>query len=475
MLFTSLEFLFAFFPITLGIHFLLPKRARNIWLLLASLFFYAWGEPTFLPTMLLSIFFNYALALCIEAANGKARLRKLCLTCAIVGDLGLLFIYKYMNFITDAIHRAFPMTQEMFETTEFALPIGISFFTFQAISYVIDVYRGIPAQRNPMHLGLYIALFPQLIAGPIVRYTTVANEIRSRKITTDGFCRGMLRFVKGFNKKMLFANTLALVADAAFGAETISVATAWLGAVCYALQIFFDFGGYSEMAIGLGLMLGFTFPENFNYPYISKTVTEFWRRWHISLGSWFRDYLYFPLGGSRVTSKWRLAFNLGVVWLATGIWHGANLTFLLWGAWYGGWILTEKLFSLPQHLQKHRPLQIPYQVFSLLAVLFGWVLFRAPNVSTAVRYLCVMLGFGDAGLFDVHAGFYLSQYGIILTFGLLAATPFWQNTKQALSQRNRFTGAICHCIGSLAQACFFLISVSMIVMDTHNPFIYFNF
>ena len=475
MLFTSLEFLFAFFPITFGVHFLLPQKARNYWLLLASLFFYAWGEPAFLPIMLISILFNYCLALRIAEAGENQTARRLFLTLAVVGNLGLLFVYKYMNFITATLHEAIPATQEMFEVSEYVLPIGISFFTFQAMSYVIDVYRGVPVQRNLAYLGLYISLFPQLIAGPIVRYTTVADEINSRKITPDSFCRGMIRFVKGFNKKMLLANILALVADAAFGAQELSVAMAWLGAIAYALQIFFDFSGYSEMAIGLGLMLGFTFLENFDYPYISKTITEFWRRWHISLGSWFRDYLYFPLGGSRVKSRLRLVFNLSVVWLATGIWHGANWTFILWGVLYGVIIIFEKLISIPQKVDQNLLLRIPYQLFSMVAVLFGWVLFRAPDLPSAGRYLASMLGFGASGLFDVTAGFHLLQYGVFLVAGLLVSTPVFKTIGEKLTQKYHCGAAVCHGIGYTVQALLFVISVSFIMMNAHNPFIYFNF
>ena len=321
MLFTSLEFLLFFFPVTLGVYFLLPRGggARNYWLLLASLFFYAWGEPTFVLVMICSILLNYFMALHIEELKAGSRGRKGLLTLTVLLNLGILFIFKYMNFATRNLRAVFPMLQSIVPQTNFVLPIGISFFTFQALSYVIDVYRGIPAQKNPGYLGLYISLFPQLIAGPIVRYTTIMDQMERREITWDSFSDGMLRFLYGFNKKMLLSNLLAEVADAAFGVGELSVAMAWLGAIAYTLQIYFDFSGYSEMAIGLGRMFGFRFLENFNYPYISKTVTEFWRRWHISLGSWFRDYVYFPLGGSRVKSRIRLVFNLAVVWLATGI------------------------------------------------------------------------------------------------------------------------------------------------------------
>ena len=414
MLFTSLEFLFAFFPLTLGVYFILPKKARNYWLLVISLLFYAWGEPTFLFVMLGSIVFNYLMALRIAELPKDSALRKLMMFIDVVGNLGIMFIYKYLNFVTASLHDFFPSTVNMFEQTHFILPIGISFFTFQAMSYVIDVYRGVPVQKNLFYLALYISFFPQLIAGPIVRYTTIAEQIEERTVTVDGFSKGIMRFLYGFNKKVLLANILAQVADAAFGAEELSVAFAWLGAICYTLQIFFDFSGYSEMAIGLGLMFGFNFLENFNYPYISKTITEFWRRWHISLGSWFRDYVYFPLGGSRVNSKLRLVFNLFVVWLATGIWHGASWNFILWGVLYGVIITVEKLCSIPKLSDKRKAFSIPYQIFTMIMVIFGWVLFRAENLGLAANYLRTMLGLAGKPLFDTTAGFYLREYLVLL-------------------------------------------------------------
>ena len=395
MLFTSLEFLFAFLPIVLVVNFLLPAKARNYWLLVMSLLFYAWGEPKFVLVMLGSIVVNYFMALCIakisvppEPCSAKKHAqfwRRLLLCITVVANLSVLFLYKYMNFTTSNLVALFPSLAGSLKITSFVLPIGISFFTFQALSYVIDVYRGIPVQKNIAYVGLYISLFPQLIAGPIVRYTTVAKEIKHRTVTFESFSKGVMRFLYGFNKKMLLANILAKAADAAFASTNLSVGLSWVGIVCYTLQIFFDFAGYSEMAIGLGQMLGFKFLENFDYPYISKTVTEFWRRWHISLGSWFRDYLYFPLGGSRVKTRSRLIFNLAVVWLATGIWHGANWTFILWGVMYGVIIIFEKLLDLPSRLPKSKVASIAYQIFTLLAVMIGWVLFRSESLGGALH------------------------------------------------------------------------------------------
>lgn len=474
MLFTSMEFLFVFFPLTLGVYFILPVKARNYWLLLVSLFFYAWGEPKFVLIMLFSILWNYLMALRIAELRPGGALRRLMLALAICVDLGILFVYKYMNFVTGTVHSLFPGADVT--VTSFVLPIGISFFTFQSVSYVIDVYRGTPVQKNPAYLGLYIALFPQLIAGPIVRYTTIEDQINDRQVTWRGFSHGMLRFLYGFNKKMLLANLLSKAADAAFSAGGPSTAMAWLGAVCYSLQIFFDFCGYSEMAIGLGEMFGFHFLENFDYPYISKTVTEFWRRWHISLGTWFRDYIYFPLGGSRVNNKGRLVFNLFVVWLATGVWHGASWNFIVWGLLYGVLITVEKLLSIPQRLEKRGGAAAGlYQAFTLLAVLFGWVLFRAADLPAALLYLRSM--FGAAGNVMVNDMFtnHFRECFTIMAAGLICSTPIWKILRTKLSDRGPAAAAACNAVAYTVQFLLFLVSVSYLEMNAHNPFIYFNF
>lgn len=482
MLFPSMEFLFLFFPITFCVYFLLPKRiggqnARNYWLLIASLFFYAWGEPKFVLVMLFSIAFNYFIALHIEelSVETESLRRRLLLAVAVLVDIGILFAFKYMNFVTGAIHSFFPQTKELFEQTSFALPIGISFFTFQSLSYVIDVYRGIPAQKNLGYLGLYISFFPQLIAGPIVRYTTISEQIQERRITAGMLSDGVLRFLYGFNKKALLANAFAEVADLAFGAEGLSVGMAWLGAVCYTLQIFFDFSGYSDMAIGLGKMFGFQFLENFNYPYISKTVTEFWRRWHISLGSWFRDYVYFPLGGSRVKSKARLAVNLACVWLATGIWHGASWNFIVWGLLYGVLITIEKLWSIPEKAAKRKLLGAGYQIFTLLAVVFGWVLFRAESLSGAAGYLQAMFKLNGNEFVDNDFVFYAREYAVALIIGVLLSTPVLRFLKERFVSKSELAARVSENSSYAMQMLLFIVSVSCLVMNAHNPFIYFNF
>ncbi|MBQ3705677.1 MAG: MBOAT family protein [Clostridia bacterium] len=478
MLFSSMEFVFVFLPIVMGVNLLLRGRARNYWLLLCSLLFYAWGEPSFVLVMIGSILLNYLLALAISRQEGRPGRRKALLILDIVCNLSLLFVFKYLNFVTRTVRGWFPALVPLIPETSIALPIGISFFTFQALSYVIDVYRGVKAQKNPAYLGLYISLFPQLIAGPIVRYTTVADQIEHRKITAAGFSEGCLFFLRGFNKKILLANVLSELADLAFGSGELTVGMAWLGALCYMLQIYFDFGGYSEMAIGLGKMLGFEFEKNFDYPYISGTVTEFWRRWHISLGSWFRDYVYFPLGGSRVKSKALLVRNLFVVWLLTGIWHGAEWTFLLWGLMYGALITAEKLNDLPRKLKApgrgwERGL---YRGFTLLVVLLGWVLFRAENLGQAGAYLQTMFGLNGRPFADDSVLFYLRDYRTVLAAGILCATPIFRWLREKISGEGEGArAAAAEAVAWIFQLALFLCSVGALLMGAHNPFIYFNF
>ena len=479
MLFTSLEFLFLFLPIVLGVYYFLPNAFRNYWLLIVSLFFYAWGEPVFLAFMVLSIVFNYLMAMRIDEIDKGHPLRKAMMAIDVLGNLSVLFVYKYMNFVTATLHESFPATQTMFKATSYVLPIGISFFTFQAMSYVIDVYRsggvnGAKVQKNPAYVGMYVSFFPQLIAGPIVRYTTIEDQLDHRTVTFESFSEGVCRFILGFNKKMLLANMLSVAADAAFADTELTFAMSWIGIVCYTLQIFFDFAGYSDMAIGLGKMFGFDFLENFNYPYISKTITEFWRRWHISLGTWFRDYVYFPLGGSRVKSKLRLVFNLFVVWLLTGVWHGANWTFILWGVLYGVIITFEKLTDLPNRLPKHRVLSLVYQGFTLLAVMLGWVLFRAESLPAAWAYMRTMFGMGGNGLLGGSARFYLRECGLLIAAGLLCATPVFKWLGEMAAKHPVLKGPA-SIVSGVIQLFLFMAGISQLVMNAHNPFIYFNF
>lgn len=480
MLFTSIEFLLFFLPVVVFLHFIIPKRFRNFWLLLSSLFFYAWGEPDFVLVMFFSIIFNFVMAKIIEKSRGGVK--KYILVIDISVNLGILVIFKYLNFIIMTLINSFPSATNWLHVTSIALPIGISFFTFQAMSYVIDVYRGIPAQKNLINLGLYISLFPQLIAGPIVRYTTIMDQIFTRVISLDSFSKGIIRFLEGFNKKVILANSFSLVADAAFSAQNNSVCMAWLGAFCYTLQIFFDFSGYSDMAIGLGSMFGFKFLENFNYPYVSCTVTEFWRRWHISLGTWFRDYVYFPLGGSRVKTKSKIVFNLFIVWLLTGIWHGANWTFIVWGLLYGVIITVEKLVAIPEKLHKCGYLpSLLYSVFTFIMVMNGWVLFRSVSLESAFLYLKTMFGATNSVFMDDIFLFNIREYIVFLLAGILCSTPIFklireklcllENQKQILTFPTEFNNGIYF----MFQFLLFIISFSFLVIKAHNPFIYYNF
>ena len=476
MLFTSIEFLLFFFPAVFSIYYLLPARTKNYWLLITSLFFYGWGEPLFVFVMIGSILMNHRFALEIENLRDHPEKQKSILVLAVSVNLCILAIFKYLNFITVTLHSVFPQTKSLFPSTSIVLPIGISFFTFQSLSYVIDVYRGIPAQKSLFSVGLYISLFPQLIAGPIVRYTTIMDQISDRSINLKKTSDGLIRFFEGFNKKMILANTLSSVADQAFLGSEISVGMAWLGALCYSLQIYFDFSGYSDMAIGLGKMLGFEFLENFNYPYISKTVTEFWRRWHISLGTWFRDYVYFPMGGSRVKSKWQLVWNLLVVWTLTGIWHGANWTFITWGILYGIVIIVEKLLDVPKRLDHiSLPLQCLYQALTLFLVMSGWVIFRANNLAHAINYLKTMIGMNGSAIFDRDFVFYFREYMIYIIFGCLCSTPVFRNLRRRMAYVSPALETITYSTHYIFQLILFVISFSFLIMNAHNPFIYFNF
>ncbi len=393
MLFSSTTFIYLFLPIVVLFYYLFKwnRLLQNILLLLASLVFYAWGEPKFVFVMMTSIIVNWLLGLIIDKKKRNKTAAKVMLGIDILFNIGLLFVFKYLTF-TGSIFQSIIGTN--LHIPQIALPIGISFFTFQAMSYVIDVYRQKgEVQTNLLYVGLYISFFPQLIAGPIVRYETIASEIKNRKESLNDFFDGFARFVVGLAKKVLLANSFAILADQVFNTVrdggSISVMYGWLGAVAYTFQIFFDFSGYSDMAIGMGRMFGFHFLENFNYPYVSTSITEFWRRWHISLGTWFRDYLYFPLGGSRC-SKGRNILNLFIVWALTGMWHGANLTFLVWGLMYFILLVIEKITGI--HNNKGKIIRVFKWLYTILFVIVGWIIFRAESLSDAFVYLKSVFG-----------------------------------------------------------------------------------
>ena len=469
MLFSSSIFLFLFLPLVLLIYYLPLGRFRqgqNVFLLLASLGFYAWGEPWFVLVMMGSIVVNYGFGLWVDHNQRHNHSARIPVVLALVVNLGILFVFKYLTFTLGILNDL----GAHFVIPGIELPIGISFFTFQALSYVLDIQRGHgQVQRSPLKVGLYISFFPQLIAGPIVKYETVADQIDHRKESWEDFSSGCARFVVGLGKKVLLANQLALVADRAFqlgGTGQLTTGFAWLGSLCYTLQIYYDFSGYSDMAIGLGKMFGFHFLENFNYPYISRSVTEFWRRWHISLSTWFRDYVYFPLGGSRVNSKGKHIRNLFVVWLLTGTWHGANWTFIVWGLFYFVLLMLEKY----GHLGRGWPAVCQW-LFTFLMVNFAWVLFRADSLGAAAQVLKAMFGLG-AGLWSSETGLYLRENWTVLLAGALFAAP----VAACLRERTNRCRSVLLAVGyGLLAAALFLVSASFVIKGTYNPFIYFNF
>lgn len=466
MVFSSVSFLVFFLPCLLVLYFTVPRRyrgARNFILLAFSLAFYACGGPKSLLLMLLSIVINYCCGL-LAGPKHRPAVRKAGVTLAAVLGLGLLGWFKYAGFFGEMLHALMPFIP----VPQVTLPIGISFFTFQGLSYVIDVFRDDAAvQRNPLKLALYISFFPQLIAGPIVRYTTVADEIDERHESVSEFSAGAVRFLFGLAKKMLLANAVAQIADAAFSAVSPSVALAWLGAVAYTFQIYFDFSAYSDMAIGLGRMFGFHFLENFNYPYVSRSVTEFWRRWHISLSTWFREYVYIPLGGNR-RGKLRQYRNIAVVWLLTGFWHGASWNFLLWGAYFCVLLIIEKLF-LYKWLQK-APAVLAH-LYTMFFVCISWLIFYFTDLGEGLTCLKAMFGVGVSSFATPTVVYDLLRYLPLLLICVLAATPLPKRLFDAL--KNRFVTMRYAQVLLIAGA--FLVITAYLVDSTFSPFLYYRF
>ena len=467
MLFSSITFIYFFLPLVLGVYYLLPKSCRNGWLLIASFLFYAWGEPYYLCIMVLTIVINYVAAIVVSVAPQKFKL--LAVFLSIVVNLSILGYFKYFNFFVENINLLFHGNIDFIKVV---MPIGISFYTFQALSYVIDVYKGeVKAQKNIATVALYIALFPQLIAGPIVKYHDIENQLISHDVTPDMFYQGLCRFIVGLGKKVLIANNMGLVADKVFNlsANDVSTPMAWLGALCYSMQIFYDFSGYSDMAIGLGQMFGFKFLENFNYPYISDSITEFWRRWHISLSSWLKNYVYIPLGGNR-HGLTKTCINLMIVFAITGFWHGAQWTFILWGMWHGVFIVIEKLTHFPK-LKGNIFVMTGKHLLTLFIVLIGWVLFRAEQFDVAYDYLKNMFG-----LIEHSDSMYGNQYFydniqlIALFFAIVFTMPWLRTLCNKLQGNIAFTT-----VYNLALIGIFLLCSIFLTASTYNPFIYFRF
>lgn len=475
MLFSSMIFLWVFLPITLVTYFILDKTYKNIFLLLASLIFYAWGEPKYIFLMLLSILINYSFGIWIDKTSSHQRRKWFLLGCIIL-NLGLLGYFKYFNFIIDNINQF--LGGEIIMTRNIVLPVGISFYTFQALSYVVDVYRykegrgEVKVQKNILNLALYITLFPQLIAGPIVKYHDIESQIEDRTVSLQYMAYGIKRFIYGLSKKVLISNTLALISDQIFGLQVtqIGFTTAWVGILCYSLQIYFDFSGYSDMAIGLGHMLGFRFMENFNYPYVSKSIQEFWRKWHISLSTWFREYLYIPLGGNR-KGPLRTYVNLMIVFFATGLWHGASWNFIIWGLFHGIFLVLERKW-LGKVLEQNK-FKVFNHIYTLLVVMIGWVFFRADNLNYALGYLKQMFIPNFTTSTYPLAQFLSIEGTITLGIGILlcgVAQGKIKKFKSALYNELRVYVSEIIILSFLMFWC-----IMYLASGTYNPFIYFRF
>ncbi len=469
MIFSSLSFLFVFLPLLVIVYYISPSiRYRNLVLFVFSLIFYAWGEPVYITLMIISIINDYIHALIISSFKNKKNMigAKTALISSIFINLSLLIIFKYSSFIITNVNKIFLIN---LNTINFSLPIGISFYTFQTISYTVDVYKNrVKAQKNIIILGTYVALFPQLIAGPIVRYKTIENELQNRSVSWEDIYIGISRFIIGLGKKVLIANQVGLIADKIFslGINDLGFTIAWTGIIAYTLQIYFDFSGYSDMAIGLGKVFGFKYLENFRYPYISQSVTEFWRRWHISLGSWFRDYVYIPLGGNKVTTL-RYSINIFVVWFLTGLWHGSSWNFIIWGLYYGVILIIEKKLFLNLKFSLSKIIK---HIYLLIVVMFGWVVFRTDSIAEAKTYIFALLGgFGNSKLNLFYDLSIVSLFPFIV-LGIVGSTPLIKKLFDKINQ---------YIIGSILYDVFLLIvflgCLLFLINDSFNPFIYFRF
>lgn len=467
MLFSSIPFLFYFLPCVLILYLIAPKCLKNTVLLLSSLVFYAWGEPRYVIWMLLAITLGYIFGLLIERFKEKKRISKLFMILSVASSLAMLGYFKYVDFFIGNFNAITGLSVPLLKI---ALPIGISFYTFQILSYTVDVYRGdVAAQKNPIDLAAYVALFPQLIAGPIVRYSDVAEQLKSRTHSFEKTALGARRFMIGLGKKILIANILGELCDTFRASDDKSVLFFWLYAVAYSLHIYFDFSGYSDMAIGLGKIFGFDFLENFNYPYISASITEFWRRWHMSLGSWFRDYVYIPLGGNRV-SRLRHLFNIFVVWMLTGFWHGAAWNFIVWGLFFAVLLMVEKLWLL-KYLKKSRVLS---HIYVVILIIISFVIFDASSIGQAFSYIGSMFGAGGYPLVSTEFLYYFRSYGVVLILGIIGATPLpkklWNRIAATNIGSNIMTFAEPIALSALLLCC-----SAYLVDGSYNPFLYFRF
>ena len=463
MVFSSLTFLFYFLPIVLIIYYIVPKKAKNVVLLISSLLFYFYGEPKFGILMIISILLTYVHGLLMDKYPKQ---KKLFLISSIVISSGLLVVFKYTDFIISNINM---VLHSNIDLVKLSLPIGISFYTFQMISYIIDVYRGeAKVQKSFLKLATYVALFPQLIAGPIVRYTTIEDELDNRKYSFDNFSNGVRRFVIGLSKKILVANVLASAISSFSTSQEKTVLFYWIYGLANALQIYFDFSGYSDMAIGLGKMLGFNFPENFNYPYISKSVTEFWRRWHITLGTWFKDYIYIPLGGNRV-GKIKWLRNILIVWFLTGLWHGAAWNFILWGVLYGVLLVIEKM-GLLKVLEKIP--NVISRAYVALITIIGFIIFSGSSVSEILNNIGGIFGIGVSKFADLESLYCLKNYAAIFIIAIIGATPIMKNVVSKISKK---VSKLVNVIEPVFLTTLLIVCISYLVDGSFNPFLYFRF
>lgn len=490
MVFSSVEFLYFYLPAVLAVYFLTPKKFKNAALFASGLIFYAFGEPVYVFVLLISCLIDYFAGLIMSANDEKPKVRKACLGVSIALNLGLLGAFKYTSFIIGSINSLFGSSIPLniyaaasnslfgthFSLSSIILPIGISFFTFQSMSYTIDLYmRKINVQRSFINFAAYVTMFPQIVAGPIVRYRDVSERLEERSVSVSNLSEGVTRFTRGLAKKVLLANNVGRLWESVSASELTSLpaATAWLGIIAFTFQIYFDFSGYSDMAVGLGKMLGFDFPENFDLPYISKSVREFWRRWHMTLGEWFKSYVYFPLGGSRCGSK-KTIRNLAVVWLLTGLWHGASWNFVLWGGWFGLLIIAEHFF-LGKLLDK-LPSFVGW-LYTMLAVVFGWVLFQTDSLSSALGYFGAM--FGSAGIFgDRETIRLLSENSVILALCVFFASDAPKNIRARLEEKFGSSGvrfSAFAAVSPLVTLVLLAASTAYLVNEGYNPFLYFNF
>ena len=464
MVFSKPIFLFGFLPIVLLLYYIAPRKFRNFVLLFMSLIFYAWGEPKLLLLMVFTIFVDYTAGLLINKYSNKPVTSKIIFVATLVINLALLGIFKYANFVIDSINS---VVGGKFDLLEISLPIGISFYTFQALSYVIDVYKKVvPVEKNLLNFTTYVVLFPQLIAGPIVQYKTVANELSKRQETVGLFSEGIWRFAVGLAKKVIIANQIgAIWTEIHSTPELLTAGKAWIGALAFTFQIYFDFSGYSDMAIGLGKMFGFNFLENFNYPYISKSITEFWRRWHISLSTWFKEYVYIPMGGNR-KGLIRQIFNILIVWMLTGLWHGASWNFVIWGLYFGLILVLEKAFLL-KILQKTHAFFA--HLYSLLLIIFGWVIFECGTTSEIICFFKGMFGIG-VSLWNEETTYILCNSLLIFILAAICSTQIGKSIKEKLS--GKFKNDYWKCA---TVAILLLLSVMFLAGDSYNPFLYFRF